>query len=248
MKKTNYHSILRLLEVTFLVLFLGLVSCEDHVEPSPAQVIDCTEAQSQIFQEANGLLTIDLENTEIPTGWCLENSIPDFTGTGYLQWTNGDQFGNPGQGLLTYRVQISTPGTYRVQIRAFIAEGDDHTESNDVWIRIADADDFFAQKNNSLIYPHGSGKSPNPNGAGKEGWFKSYMSQLDQWSWQTRTSDHDAHDIFVTFNQIGTYTLELSGRSQGFAVDRIVLYKNDLLNEASATQSEQTQSNTTCQL
>ena len=65
--------------------------------------------------------------------------------------------------------------------------------------------------------------TPNPNGSGANGWFKSYMNQVNQWSWQSKTSDFDAHDIFATFDVPGVYTIQVSGRSPGYAIDRMVL-------------------------
>jgi hypothetical protein len=95
------------------------------------------------------------------------------------------------------------------------------------------------------VYPRGNGQGPGgedltpyPEGASSDGWLKVYSSgdvALRNWVWQARTSDNDAHDIMVEFDNPGTYTIQVSGRSQGFAIDRMVLYKLDTYSEGSAT-------------
>jgi len=227
-----------------LFLLIVLSSCGKD-SPAPDNSTLCGDVSKAVFQETGDILAIELENTVIPTGWKLENNIAGFTGNSYLLWEGPSSNSNPGNGLLTYKIQITNPGTYAIKIRSRIAEGNNNTESNDAWLRLPDADDFFAVKGGSTIYPTGSGNTPNPNGAGEEGWFKSYMNQLDTWSWQTKTSDNDAHDIFATFDTAGRYTIELSGRSQGFAIDRIVLYQTSVT-QATATDADLAQSAVTC--
>ncbi|MEM1200908.1 MAG: hypothetical protein AAGI06_16530, partial [Pseudomonadota bacterium] len=41
------------------------------------------------------------------------------------------------------------------------------------------------------------------------------------------TSDFDSHNIYVWFVNAGTYTMEISERSSGHAIDRVALYKID---------------------
>lgn len=41
----------------------------------------------------------------------------------------------------------------------------------------------------------------------------------------TKTSDEDAHDVFVDIEEAGTYTLVISARSQGHAIDKIILHQ-----------------------
>jgi hypothetical protein len=107
-----------------------------------------------------------------------------------------------------------------------VGSGNDPTESNDSWLRFNDADEFFGRKaDGSIVYPKGSGLQPEPNGAGADGWFKVYSSGALDWKWSTRTSDNDAHVIFVTFDQPGTYTMEISARSEHHWIDRIVLHR-----------------------
>lgn len=197
-----------------------LVSCKND---SPTEEIPRSCSISD-YLEVEGIVVIEAEVDSLPADWSLESEISDFTGDGYLVWRGQDSFGNPGNGLITYKVHIETPGTYRFNWRSRITIGDDITEHNDNWLKIPDADDFFAtQGSSSKIFPHGSGNSPNPEGAGSGGWFKVYMNTVGSWKWDANTSDNDAHQIYATFEEEGSYTILVSGRSNGHAIDRIVL-------------------------
>lgn len=177
------------------------------------------------YVEQDGLVVIEAESIAA-NGWVVQSAAAGYSGSGYISWEQGNQMNNPGQGLISVPIRITNPGTYRFEWRNKVGEGSNATESNDSWLRFDDADDFFGRKSNgSVVYPKGRGKSPNPNGSSSEGWFKVYSSGALDWKWSTRTSDNDAHDIFVTFNRPGVYTMEISARSQHHFIDRIVLHR-----------------------
>lgn len=206
--------------VPLLLLTLFFISCKTE---SPTEEIprSCSIGE---YLEIDGIVVIEAEKDSLPAGWSIENDIEGFTGDGYMVWRGQDSFGTPGNGLISYKVNIVTTGTYRFNWRSRITIGADITEHNDNWLKIPEANDFFAtQGNTSKIYPHGFGKSPNPEGAGSDGWFKVYMNTVGSWKWDANTSDNDAHQIYATFLTEGTYTLLLAGRSNGHGIDRMVL-------------------------
>ncbi|WP_053406004.1 hypothetical protein [Persicobacter sp. CCB-QB2] len=232
--KLSSTSLLRWESLLLLItLFAACSSEDDHDINSP-----CSDPSEHIYQEVDGIITVEMENTTIGEGWGLKTESPDFTGKGYLQWEGETAYNNPGNGLLTYRIQVNTPGTYRFLWRGRINEGNSGSDANDAWLRMADATDFFGYKakNGSYVYPKDSGKTPNPNGSGKEGWFKIYLNKLNEWAWISNTSDNDAHAVFATFEKAGIYTVEISGRSKGFAIDRFSLFHENV-NEADATDA-----------
>lgn len=187
-----------------------------------------------IFQEENGLVVIEAESSISFGEWTKETAIPLFTGENYLLYQGADYFNSPGNSKMTYQLQITTAGKYRFQWRSRIAIGDSNTEHNDSWLRFPDAADFYAEKGNVRLYPKGIGKTPNPEGSSREGWFKVYQNVRNNWTWRASTSDRDPHNIYVEFDSAGTYTLEVAGRSNGHALDRIVLY-HSAVSEAVAT-------------
>ena len=190
----------------------------------------CPSSIGFVFEESNGMVSFEFEDTTFPEGWVLRSNAPNFSGDGYMQWEGSPSLGNPGNGTVTFPIRITTPGTYRFLWHSSFQQGNNGTEHNDSWLRFPDADDFFGRKGNgSVVYPNGSGKQPNPNGSSSEGWFKIYRSGNDTaFKWQASTSDNDPHDIYVTFSTAGTYVMEVAARSDFHAIDRILLYEANM--------------------
>lgn len=200
---------------------------ENIPEQEPTDNNSCETGK--IYIEANGIVRIDLENSATaPNDWETATAISGFAGEGYLLWTGSDNFSTPGRGVITFPVRITTPGTYQFVWRSRITIGSSNTEHNDSWVRI-EGDDFFGEKESTgeRVFPRGTGKTPNPEGASRDGWFKSYMNTLNRWFWRSSTNDNDPFNIFATFNSAGTYMVEISGRSNGHAIDQFVLFRTD---------------------
>lgn len=202
-----------------------------------SQPSGCTDPTSIVFQESNALLMIEFEDGafENNSQWELIND-GQVSGGMYAVWEGNDLFNAPGSGLVTFQLNIQNPGIYRFTWNSAVTKGNNGTEHNDSWIRFPDAADFYGEKNGSKVYPKDTGKTPNPNGASKEGWFKAYRSGNDlSFKWQARTSDNDAHDIYVEFETTGVYTMEVSGRSSGHGIDRFVLFQEAVYSKNEAT-------------
>ncbi|MGY3792767.1 hypothetical protein [uncultured Aquimarina sp.] len=231
------------LSITLLLMSITFFACstdDDENDNTIEPPISCENANNFIFEEKDGLVVAEFESINNINDWNNENSVAGFSGTSYLVW-KGDQFLNaPGNGLLTYNINITTTGTYRFIWRSRITNGTSGSEHNDSWLRFPDASAFFGQRNESIVYPGDTGQTPNPNGSSKDGWFKIYKSgPADQWKWQASTSDNDAHDIFVTFDTPGTYMMEVSARSSFHALDRFVLFtENVSLSDATSETAE----------
>lgn len=176
------------------------------------------------YVDENGLVVIYPEDLTLTGSWATATTKGGYTNTGYIRWTGSDNFNTPGVGVISATIDIENPGTYRFQWYSTIGQGTSIADFNDSWLRFPDASDFYAVRGASVVYPFGSGKTPNPNGAGSGGWFKVYVNNLN-WSWQTTTSDNDPHDIYVDFDTPGVYTMEISARSFDHLIDRIVLYQ-----------------------
>ncbi len=190
--------------------------------PDTPDATDC----NAYAEEKDGLVVIEAENLNLPSGWEYETAVNGFTGDGYLDWQGADSFSVPGNGIIATPIKINTPGTYRFQWRSKVGEGNNSTESNDSWLRFSDASDFYGQKGSSIVYPKGTGKTPNPAGSSSDGWLKVYSSGTTNWTWTTSTNDNNPHAIYVKFDAPGTYLMEISGRSKHHLIDRIVLSKN----------------------
>lgn len=197
------------------------------------------------FVERENIIVVEVESVAAGAGWSREASVSGFSGDSYYRWNGANAFNSPGNGLTEYKFYISNPGTYHFRWRSKIMHGTDPTESNDTWLRIPDADDFFAKNGSSIKYPKGGMFVQSDvivNGSSSGGWMKVYSSGTTQWTWSARTSDNDAHEIYATFNEPGEYTVQISGRSKNHAVDRFVLFKDSeySVNQATSLSLEET--------
>lgn len=209
----------------------------------------CSNPGDAEFVEENGLVVAEFENNSFPGNWDFRTNVSDFQGSGFMVWTGSQSFNDPGNGLVRFKIRIQNPGTYRFIWRSAVTIGDNGTEHNDTWLRFNDADDYFGRKssNGNIVYPRGTGKTPNPNGSSKDGWFKIYRSGNNLgFKWQSSTSDNDGHNIFVTFNSPGVYTMEVSARSSGHAIDRFVLFDEDDYSPNQATSASNPVSTVNC--
>ena len=218
----------------------------DSSQDDDNTTVSCSNPADFVFVESDGVVMVEMENAVYAEDWELQTSTFDYSGEGYLVWTGSQSLGNPGNGLIEFKLRIDTPGTYKFLWSSAVTIGDNGTEHNDTWVRFNDASDFYGQKGESIVYPKGIGKTPNPNGSSADGWFKIYRSGNDLgFKWQARTSDNDAHDIFVTFDTAGTYTMEVSARSSGHAIDKFVLF-NESYSNNEATDENQPFSEISC--
>lgn len=201
---------------------------------------DCPDSVGFVFEEANGIVSIEFENNDFPEGWVLKNDVSGVSGQGYMQWEGNPSLGNPGSGMISFPIRIANTGTYRFLWKSSYRMGNNGTEHNDSWLRFPDADDFFGMKNDdSVVYPNDIGKQPNPNGASKDGWFKVYRSgNNSDFKWQANTSDNDAHGIYITFEAPGVFRMEISARSDFHAIDRILMYKENISQDEAVAQAD----------
>ena len=184
------------------------------------------------FVEQDGLVVIEAENLPLTRGWQVSNDTKGFSGAGYIFWNGQDHFEEPRHGLIEAKIRISNPGIYRFQWRGRVGEGADFTEYNDTWLRFPDASDYYGLKEGEKVYPKGSGKLPEPEGAGADGWFKIFHTADINWAFSTNTSDNEGYQPYVFFADPGVYTLQISGRSRKHFIDRLVLHQK---NQSNAT-------------
>lgn len=165
-----------------------------------------SSSSAATFLESDGILIMEAESSPAAGDWGLETSIGGYAGSGYLVWNGADAFGveSAGRGTVTYTFKIEKAGNYELQWRSRITRGNNSTEHNDSWVR----------------FPSGQ------NISGEEalsGWTKVFMSTLGRWAWQSATVDHVGRRVRQYFSA-GEHTLQISGRSNGHAIDRISLY------------------------
>ena len=203
----------------------------------------CSEPLNFVFNESNGLVLAEFEDAEFTADWILKTDGTKYSGEGYMVWEGNQNLSNPGIGTATFKLQIENPGTYQFIWHSAVTIGDNGTDHNDTWLRFNDADDFYAQntQGTSTVYPKDTGKTPNPEGATKDGWFKVYRSGNDlDFKWQSTTYDNNGHNVFVVFNNPGTYLMEISARSSGHGIDKFALFNSCLLYTSDAADDVST--------
>ncbi len=234
--------------IVLLVLFFSCSSEDNPIEnpdngnvdnPDNSGGQNCNDPASYIFNEEDNFILVEFEDNEFSSDWTLQTSN-SATGKGYYVWTGNQSLGNPGNGLVEFKLNIKNPGVYRFLWNSAVTQGTNGSDHNDSWLKFSDADDFYGEKDGNKIYPKGSGKTPNPNGSSADGWFKVYRSGNDlDFKWQAATSDNDSHKIYVEFRNAGVYTMQVSARSSGHGIDKFMLF-----NEAKYNQNEAIQKTT----
>jgi hypothetical protein len=200
------------------------------------------------FIEANGLVIIEAETdfTDTPSGWNLETGSPSFL------VASQNSFGNATGGqILTYNVQITTPGVYRLHMKSEFT-GTNPTEENDTWFKIDNTADvhFFSVQggalantteletiltgggggSKTLFYPAGNAFGRPDHGTenpGNKGFFKIYRSGGGGNKWDAKTIDNNGWPVYAYFPNSGTFAIQMSERSAGHKVDRFALTNID---------------------
>jgi len=247
--------------VLFFAVFSYYSCSSDESETTPTEeeitIPDdtCDEGKVAVFVEKDELVIVEVEKAVFKsTDWRFDNSLSGYSGEGYLVWDGPDSFSQPGTGMITYKIRISNPGTYRFLWQSRITSGSSNTDFNDNWLRIPDANHFYGRRNSdgNIVYPKGTQLPPipesdgqtttDPEGAGSDGWFKIYMNTVGSWHWQSSTSDNNPHDIYAVFDTAGDYTIEISGRSNGHGIDKFVLFTENITqDDATATNASESE-------
>lgn len=146
-------------------------------------------AQTEYCEE-NGLLIHEIEDQAPAGGWVEETQFAGYAGTSYFRWNGGDQFNSPGNGTLTYTLNITTPGDYQLRLHNHHNDPDT-TMENDCWTRM-------------------DGST----------WVKTYSGQnnwnwLSRFEYSNGTKEPAHYNLSA-----GLHTFQISGRSQNFRIDR----------------------------
>lgn len=195
------------------------------------------------YETKNKILVIEAEDLPFGGAWSKQTTRVGFTGSGYIGWTGKASLQNPGIGTISVKLKLAA-GRYRMQWRSRIGKGTNATEHNDSFVRYPDVDAFYGMKlikaKESRAYPKPVCEDKAkmaavkalpqvsvtkcPNGTSKNGWTKVYSSGATTWKWSAKTSDNDAHNIYIEVDKASVYTLELSARSDHHLIDRIVIH------------------------
>jgi len=200
---TDTLSLSNLVQGTYV--FRLTVTDNDNKTDWDETTVTVAPAQSggNIFQEADGLVVVEVESTPLEGDWVLETAYSGYTGTGYYRMNgNSVQSGNP-NGALSYFINITNPGTYNLRIHSNKKNVGDDTWANDCYTKMVGHSGY--QGNFTKTYQSGSSET---------------------WRWSTKHEDGSTHlDPQYTLSA-GVHEFQIAGRSKDFIIDRFVLYKS----------------------
>ena len=187
-------------------------------EPPVVEITDAIPVEvfdGNAFQEENGLVVIEMESMTPVDGWQLQTDVAGFTGEGYFRWEGPNLFGNPGaQGVIQYRINITNPGLYQMRFRNHRDGGIPFDQENDIWARMD-----------------------------SEQWIKVFSGQQGFWNWASNFDFGKGNRPPATYQlSAGEHTFTISGRSQGFRVDRVVFYNTAMTSSGQAQSTNNPQS------
>ncbi|MBX2825670.1 MAG: hypothetical protein KTR33_13125 [Gammaproteobacteria bacterium] len=180
------------------------------------------------FKAKDGLLIMEAESHSGGKGdWDKETFVEGYTGKCHYEFTGNSIMGGQPSSDLKYKFTVDKDGIYHLWIRAHKRlVGDDgkkarHDLCNDCWVRMKG--DFESGNDTPLetlesdtkLYVHGK--------------------SAETWDWTHRldykhpeTGKHTYSSPVYRFKAGEKYTLYISGRSQRFNMDRIVLKHEDI--------------------
>ena len=155
-------------------------------------------SHEKVFKEKEGLLLIDMEDADLRDDWVKDSAAENYTGSGYIYWSEDQYFNETGHGELIYPIEIKTSGIYRIIWRMMVGKGEDVTNHNDNWLKIKGAQIYGEKPNGDRVMPRPACEWVEgfdcPNGTTNDGFFKVY-GQDKKFIWQANTSDNDGHDF-----------------------------------------------------
>jgi hypothetical protein len=206
---------LRLNFASILLLCVMLFGCE------LGQVV----AQVQQYQEQNGLVIIEAENTDSPLGrWVKSNSVRGYSGKCYLEFTGSSYLLGPADSPLAYRFQVTKPGLYYLHLlcarETQLIDGEKRKDvANDCYVRVDgdySAGTATGDKHGNDAPLESLKKNTKFFGGNDRAFVWASGNRLDLGGHQNkRVAVYD-------FLPNRTYTLVVSGRSKAFKLDRLV--------------------------
>lgn len=166
-------------------------------------------------EEVDGLLVFEAERFSLNGAWKIGDDAEKASGGKYLYYDGPNSYQNVNSANnISYTFKINNPGTYSLKWTmrqpAEEAGGD---LGNDAWIYFSD--DIGRANGTMTSFIKFVGRSDTDGNFTLNG---------------AADISHTSYQVTVVFPSAGNYTMNMSGRSHGFQVDRIILNK-DIAND-----------------
>lgn len=196
--------------------------------PPDVSIDDVTQIVEQtggdtVYHEQNGLVVMEMENTETENLglWNLETDYAGYTGDGYLQFTGNSTANGPPTSPLTFKFKIEQAGLYYLHMRAArdTTNGQPGDHSNDAYVRVEG--DYGAGPNAGNNHGDHAPLSMLMSDT------KFYGGNANSLAWISGNrldpgGETNKRVAIYDFKAGEEYTLVVSGRSKWFSIDRIV--------------------------
>ncbi|MGC6431345.1 MAG: T9SS type A sorting domain-containing protein [Jejuia sp.] len=180
-------------------------------------------------EEVDGLLVFEAERFNLQGAWKIGNDATKASGGKYIYFDGANSYQNVNSAHnISYTFKINNPGTYTFKWSMRQPPEEQGTDlGNDAWFYFSND---IGRGNNGLVLTK---------------FYKFFgRSGSDFTLIGAAEINHDSHGVSVVFPSAGQYTLNLSGRSHGFQLDRIVLFKDRSLENVPAEIALITETNT----
>ncbi len=168
--------------------------------PDAVPPADTAEPEVPVSDTGGNSLRFEVENYKLGAGWVKDTNRSGYSGNGYIRWASSNQYNirQAGKGIMSFAVKPETTGNYTLKLRSRALDPAASDLNNDVWLRI-------------------DGSS----------WVKIFNKGKDEWIVGGKVDAGGKRYVLKQNLKAGqTYQLEISGRSNGFAIDYIELSKN----------------------
>ncbi len=69
---------------------------QEENNPDPEVTNECPSDIGFVFEETNGIVSIEFEDNDFPEGWVLKTDGDGTSGSGYMQWEGDPKMNAPG--------------------------------------------------------------------------------------------------------------------------------------------------------
>lgn len=169
-------------------------------------------AQATTFYEHDGVVVVEVESVPTADNWYARtgsfvlsgsNTVAGYTGDACYQFEGNAESGGSVNGIMTYDINIQTPGTYQLYMRSMKApietgEGD---KGNDCYVKMNGQDGCVGQFTKYVV-----------------------LDESYKWSWAIKLecSHHTFSDARYDLSA-GTHRFQIAGRSKNFVIDRFAM-------------------------
>lgn len=165
--------------------------------------------------DKDGLFVFEAERFELKGDWKVGTDAAKASGGKYIYFDGPNSYNAPkAQNNISYDFEIRSAGTYVFKWTMRQPEGERGTDlGNDAW--------FYFSNDIAL------GKDKDKNDFTLDQFYKFVGRSADDFVLNGAVeANHNQSWVRVNFPNPGTYTLNLSGRSHGFQLDRLILFKS----------------------